>query len=478
MGNDKNERTPHERWAEFRFSLIGGLLASPPPKGELQGEIQKLANKKWVHPITGELTTFGFSTVEKYFYLARNERLHPIDVLRRKSRFDDGQFRSLDQVTIDLLKKQYQEHPSWSYKLHFDNLKVLAKDGTPSYSTVHRYMKSSGLFKRKRMRKKSPGQIRAENAFESREVRGFENEFSNGLWHLDYHHCSRPILTKSGEWKTPVAVAIMDDHSRLGCHVQWYLDENTKNLSHAFSQALQKRGLPRGLLTDNGAPMTSAEFTQGLSRLSIFHNTTLPFSPWQNGKQERFFGQLERRLMDMLENKKELSLKELNDFTIVWLEMEYNSSKHEEIAETPIERFSRDKYVGRISPGQGELKLFFCREEGRTQRKNDGTISVDSKRFEIPDRYRHIRRVWIRFAGWDLSSIHLVDKKRGQILCSIFPTDKYRNAEQGRKPRNPETKHAIIETPRDEVAPLLGKYMQEFKEKGLPFPYLTQDENL
>ena len=113
MGNDKNERTPHERWAEFRFSLIGGLLASPPPKGELQGEIQKLANKKWVHPITGELTTFGFSTVEKYFYQARNERLHPIDVLRRKSRFDDGQFRSLDQVTIDLLKKQYQEHPSW-----------------------------------------------------------------------------------------------------------------------------------------------------------------------------------------------------------------------------------------------------------------------------------------------------------------------------------------------------------------------------
>lgn len=477
MGNDKNERTPHERWAEFRFSLIGGLLSSPPLKGELQSELQKLADKQWVHPITGEPAIFGFSTIEKYYYQARNEKMHPINVLRRKSRLDGGRFRSLDDETIGLLKGQYAEHPSWSYRLHFDNLKVVAKETTPSYSTIHRYMKGSGLFKRKRVRKKRPGQIHAENMFESREVRGFENEFTNGLWHLDFHNCSRKVLTKSGEWKTPVVVAIMDDHSRLACHVQWYLSGDTKNLTHAFSQALQKRDLPRGLLTDNGKPMTSEEFTQGLSRLSINHFTILPYSPWQNGKQERFFSQLERRLMDMMENRQELSLKELNDFTIAWIEREYNLSKHEEIKETPVERFSRDSNVGRPSPGQEELKLYFCREEGRTQRKTDGTISVDGKRYEIPDRYRHVKRVFIRFAEWDLSSIHMVNKQTGQVLCPIYPTDKYKNAGEGRRPRNPETKQEIEANPKDEVAPLLRKYMEEFKEKGLPMPYLTQDEN-
>jgi len=30
----------HERWAHLRFSVIGHLLAAPPPKGELRAEIE------------------------------------------------------------------------------------------------------------------------------------------------------------------------------------------------------------------------------------------------------------------------------------------------------------------------------------------------------------------------------------------------------------------------------------------------------
>ena len=42
-------------------------------------------------------------------------------------------------------------------------------------------------------------------------------------------------------------------------------------------------------MTDNGAAMTAAEFTEGLLRLSILHETTLPYSPYQNGKQENLW---------------------------------------------------------------------------------------------------------------------------------------------------------------------------------------------
>ena len=33
----------HERWAHLRFSVVGQLLAAPPPKGELKSAIIELA---------------------------------------------------------------------------------------------------------------------------------------------------------------------------------------------------------------------------------------------------------------------------------------------------------------------------------------------------------------------------------------------------------------------------------------------------
>jgi hypothetical protein len=54
---------------------------------------------------------------------------------------------------------------------------------------------------------------------------------------------------------------------------------------HGFSQAIQKRGLPGALLTDNGSAMVAEDVTEGLLRLGIVHERTLPYSPYQNGKQ-------------------------------------------------------------------------------------------------------------------------------------------------------------------------------------------------
>jgi putative transposase len=48
-------------------------------------------------------------------------------------------------------------------------------------------------------------------------------------------------------------------------------------------------------MTDNGAAMMAEEFTGGLHALGIVHQTTLPYSPQQNGKQEVFWARLEGR---------------------------------------------------------------------------------------------------------------------------------------------------------------------------------------
>jgi hypothetical protein len=53
------------RWANFRFSIIGPLLAAPPEPGELRTQLAELASKQWCHPITGDWTRFGASTIER-----------------------------------------------------------------------------------------------------------------------------------------------------------------------------------------------------------------------------------------------------------------------------------------------------------------------------------------------------------------------------------------------------------------------------
>ena len=43
----KNFGRVHERWALLRFSVVGQLLADPPPKGELKTAIEALAARTW-----------------------------------------------------------------------------------------------------------------------------------------------------------------------------------------------------------------------------------------------------------------------------------------------------------------------------------------------------------------------------------------------------------------------------------------------
>jgi transposase InsO family protein len=177
-----------------------------------------------------------------------------------------------------LLQAQYREHESWSFQLHHDNLAVLVEaDGTlgtmPSYASLRRFMHAHALLRQRRLTSRlSPGEQRAADRLEQREVRSFECDYVNGLWHADFHHGSLPVLTPQGEWVRPVVLGVLDDRSRLACHVQWYLEETAQTFVHGLCQAFQKRALPGKFLTDNGSPMIAVETQQGLRRLSVIEH--------------------------------------------------------------------------------------------------------------------------------------------------------------------------------------------------------------
>ena len=472
---------PHERWAHFRFSVIGPLLAAPPSAGQLQEQLRTLAAKKWRHPISGEWTLFGFSTLERWYYKARLAH-GPITALQRKIRSDHGQHPSVSPQLLELVREQYRQHPSWSYQLHFDNLAVVVEKQPqagpmPCYASLVRCMKSQGLFKRSRRGPvHSPGARAAEHRYEAREVRSYENEYVNGLWHLDFHHGSLRVLQADGQWVYPILLGVLDDHSRLCCHLQWYLAEGARELCHGLSQAFQKRDLPRSLLYDNGSAMIAAETEQGLTRLGVLFENTLPYSPYQNGKQESFWGQIEGRLLPMLEGVADLTLDQLNDVSQPWVELEYNRKVHSEIGQTPLKRFLNHKNVSRSCPATEQLQQAFTTEVRRAQRRSDGTLSLEGVRFEVPSRFGHLEELWLRYASWDLSTVYLADPKTGAILCRIYPVDKTKNAQGQRAPRAGAADSAPPPAPTG-MAPLLQKIIQQYALTGLPPAYLPQPQN-
>lgn len=480
---DRHKPSLYERWAHFRFSVVGGLLAAPPARGELEAELRRLAEKTWRHPVTEQPARFGFSTVERWYYEAKRAGADPVRALRKKTRKDIGQQPSMPEGLRQALRAQYAAHKAWSYQLHYDNLGAQVKAAPdlgplPSYGTVRRYMKATGLFKRRRLTAKdTEGARRAEARLDEREVRSYEAEYVNGLWHWDCHVGSKPVLTPQATWETPILFGVLDDKSRLGCHAQWYLgDERAEIVVHGLMQAFQKRGLPRAGMSDGGAAMMADEVQQGLVRLGVHHEKTLAYSPYQNGKQESFWTRVEARLLAMLEGERQLTLPLLNEATQAWLELEYNRERHSETGETPVSRFLAGPDVGRRCPSSGELRLALTREQSRTQRRSDGTLSIEGRRFEVPSRYRHLERLTVRYAHWDLSHVYLMEPRTSTVLSRLLPLDRTRNADGLRR-----TLESLAEGPASPVqppgiAPLLQQLMADYAATGLPPAYLPKGE--
>jgi len=483
---DGKEKRPHERWAQLRFAVVGRLLVGPPRRGELSNELGKLAEKPWRHPTKGEMVRFGVSTIERWYYKAKKAVTDPVGALARKLRADCGKARVISEMVASLILTQYQQHKSWSYQLHHDNLAEVCRLNSelvmPSYPTLRRYMQKQGWRKYRRIREDRPGLKKAQQRLENVEVRSFEAEQVNGVWHSDFHHGSLPVVLPSGEWVRPLLMAVLDDRSRLACHAQWYLGpERAEDHVHGLSQAFFKRGLCRLYFRDNGGPMIALEVRQGLARLGIIDETTNAESPWENGKQENFWTRVEARLLPMLENRKGLTLALLNEATQAWVEMEYNREKHGETGQTPLQRFLDGPNVGRPCPSAETLAQAFCVEASRRQREGDGTITVMGVRFEVPSRYRHLGRVSIRYTSWDASRVFLVDRQSGTVVAKLLPLDRTQNADGKRRRLEPVASATVVvpapvRKDDDGVAPLMRRLLADYAATGLPPAYIPKDD--
>jgi hypothetical protein len=109
--------------------------------------------------------------------------------------------------------------------------------------------------------------------------------------------------------------------------VDAYMSRFLSGLAKAGSDERQRLGHARS--RDNGR----------LGAIEYRARKNIAYAPFQNGKQETFWNGIEGRLLPMLEGVADLTLDQLNQVTLAWLEMEYNRSVHTELGEAPLQRY-------------------------------------------------------------------------------------------------------------------------------------------
>jgi transposase InsO family protein len=107
--------------------------------------------------------------------------------------------------------------------------------------------------------------LKSDAEVESKRRLAFAKAHANQLWQADT--MVGPYVQQGAGKVQSKLIAFLDDASRVVCHGEFFLADNTEALLKAFKTALYKRGLCECLYVDNGSNYASQEMTQVCQRI-------------------------------------------------------------------------------------------------------------------------------------------------------------------------------------------------------------------
>ena len=262
---------------------------------------------------------------------------------------------------------------------------------------------------------------------ESKRRLAFAKAHANQLWQADT--MVGPYVSHGAGKVQSKLIAFLDDASRVVCHGEFFLADNTEVLLKAFRTALYKRGLCECLYVDNGSNYSSLEMTQVCQRIGCILCHTPVRDGAAKGKIERFFRTVR---MSFLSRQLDLSsLEALNRAFVSWLEDEYHQREHSSLGMKPIDRFGLDlSRIRFLPPSEVSDELFFV-EQDRTVLA-DNTFSLKNTRFEAPRDLRN-RKVQIRFdrLKFDRAIVYFKGERMGEARPVDFIANDRKPAKKG-----------------------------------------------
>jgi type II secretory pathway predicted ATPase ExeA/transposase InsO family protein len=271
--NSKASASGAEAIALARFGLssrVQELLRQPVP---LTVALDTVASSS-VLEREGSNQPVARRTLEDWWYAYPRggfAALHP------KARSDRGVPRVLTPEQERHILEQVKAHPAIAVKVLYRQWKE-QDPKLPAISAVYRALQRPSLDQRARrylVRQALSGPTKA-----------FEAPWVNELWLVDFS--PGPFLHVPDQKKALAThvCAILDDHSRLVAHAAYYLNADTRSFHQSFKQAIQRRGLPRKLYTDQGRPFTHDHTRVLCANLGLRLLHAKPDHAWSKGKLE------------------------------------------------------------------------------------------------------------------------------------------------------------------------------------------------
>ena len=346
----------------FRYGVIHEFVSGAELSyGEQERLLREKSSRKWAIPYSSR-TRISRSCIRSWIKRYR-EGNNTLESLYPGNRNDRGTSRAMDEETCLSLISLRKEMPKATLPVLIEEMdeRELASPGIIlNPSTVYRFLKGQNLMKREHVKK---------------DRRKFEAELPNDLWQSDVMH--GPKMEVDGRQKKTYLIAIIDDHSRLIPHAEFYFSEALGFYLKCLEDALSKRGLPRKLYVDNGPAFRSnhLEYITASLNISLIH--AKPYQPQGKGKIERWFKTIRT---SFLPGFRGTTIEDLNMCLDLWVNDIYHRKRHSSTGQTPFERFTAKMECLRQAPVN--LKDYF-RKVARRKVGKDRTIVFRGRIYEV-----------------------------------------------------------------------------------------------
>lgn len=350
--------------AVFRFGAISDfVIGAPMSRAEKRRLMRDKCARKWQIPFS-EKTRLSMGTISRWCRLYKDSN-GDLKSLQPKDRSDQGKSRAMDEDTCLSLIELKLETPALTIPQLIEQMNrqnQVSPGIVLNNSTVYRFLHQHNLV-----------HAQVKNPVDRRK---FEAELPNDLWQSDVMH--GPRVNVDSRMRKSYLIAILDDHSRLIAHGQFYLSEALASYLEAFENALAKRGLPRKLYVDNGAAFRSRQLEYISASLGIALIHSKPYQPQGRGKIERFFKTVRGQFLPGFKGQ---TLHELNEAFDGWLDNIYHQRKHSSTKQSPFERFAANLHCLRAAPDN--LHDYF-RKLARRKVNKDRSITLNGHLYEAP----------------------------------------------------------------------------------------------
>lgn len=355
-----------------RYKAIAAYLAIDPPRGRRAAYLAELAKKTW-YDEEGQPFTVKAETLRVWI---RKYRRHGLQGLRNRPRPRPGT-KVLTQEQVDLivaLRQQVRERS-------LDRLIRIAEDtslfapGTLRRSTVHRVLQRHGISARPPRDRVSP-----------KDLDRWEAAFPNDIWQSDA--LAGPWLPdpdRRGKMRRAWFFGFLDDHSRLLLHGRFEWKQGQPALELVFRRALQKYGVPKKCYFDNGKVYRSRHTARIAAVLQIHRLLyTQVRRPEGHGKIEAFNRLLRSAFLPEIDDSRIVTLDQLNEAFVAWVDLDYNRIVHGETGQTPRDRWREAADNVRYA-AQDKLREAFLFTEKRTADKS-GVFSLLGHSYQTSPR--------------------------------------------------------------------------------------------